>query len=134
MPQVPGHAADLNHVLQQMPPPGRVIFMTMWYPHHVILHFSIRYQEKRPDLNQVLQQMLPPGRAIFMRRLKNKITAKEKRTRDRAAKKAAKRERKAEEDALKRDRKAQVGFILRLNFRNVPLGAQGIKAERKRKV
>lgn len=52
--------------------------------------------------------MLPPGRAIFMRRLKNKITAKEKKVRDRAAKKAAKRERKAEEEALKHDRKAQV--------------------------
>ncbi len=67
-----------------------------------------RYQEKRPDLNQILQPMLPPGRAIFMRRLKNKITAKEKKVRDRAAKKAAKRERKAEEEALKHDRKAQV--------------------------
>lgn len=52
--------------------------------------------------------MLPPGRAIFMRRLKNKITAREKRQRDKAARKAAKMERKAEEKKLKRDRKAQV--------------------------
>jgi hypothetical protein len=55
--------------------------------------------------------MLPPGRAIFMRRMKNKITAKEKAARDKAARKAASRERKAERVALKKDRKAQVGAL-----------------------
>jgi hypothetical protein len=68
-----------------------------------------RYQATRPDLQKVLHPMLPPGRAIFMRRMKNKITAKEKRARDKAARKAASRERKAEQIALKKDRKAQVG-------------------------
>lgn len=68
-----------------------------------------RYQATRPDLQKVLHPMLPPGRAIFMRRMKNKITAKEKRARDKAARKAAARERKAERVALKKDRKAQVG-------------------------
>jgi hypothetical protein len=69
---------------------------------------SNRYQAKRPDLQKVLHPMLPPGRAIFMRRMKNKITAKEKRARDKAARRAARKERKAEQVALKRDRKAQV--------------------------
>ena len=68
-----------------------------------------RYQATRPDLQKVLHPMLPPGRAIFMRRMKNKITAKEKAARDKAARKAARRERKAEQVALKKDRKAQVG-------------------------
>lgn len=58
--------------------------------------------------------MLPPGRAIFMRRMKNKITAREKSARDKAALKAARRERKADQKALKKDRKAQVIFMLRI--------------------